>query len=204
MDELKKALEVWRRHPLTGAPDTDVGKLVALLEKAVAAHPPQSEPQGLREAARVAVLAWQDHTEKFEYVSRKMAELYEAVERADTTEPVPADGGLRVLLQQVIEAANARMRALNNSRAHAMNHTRPSSEECAKQSGTAEHWHLVRAEAEAALSSLPATPTLEQVLAWLRARPGASWVATIRDIEEVVKDLNSKPATPEWAQEERK
>lgn len=54
--------------------------------------------------------------------------------------------------------------------------------------------HKSELEAERARGEeLRKTPSVDQILAWMRIRPGESWVATIRDVEQARAALSAHP-----------
>jgi len=67
------------------------------------------------------------------------------------------DEALRDLLRRVVDAANARIKALNGSKAAAITGHRPSEREVQNQHETVERWHAVRQEAYVALAARPAS-----------------------------------------------
>jgi hypothetical protein len=142
---------------------------------------PQTEPQGLRELVEeYRSLLGQRESEPMktagEHFFSKVASLLAVA---------PTDGGLRAALEFYAEPRNYRSPAGD-----------PEWSPFNPIQGDLDTDGRPGARARAALASVPAAPTVGQVLAWLRGHPGISWVATIQDIEEAVKDLSGLPATP--------
>ncbi len=239
-DELREVLEILDNQYQSlsenikrDLPISFVRAMGALVK--VAAHPPQSEPQGLRDD-----VAAQMFYEDSEYCGGKWEAESESVkehwrEKADRVIPIiraaaPADVGLRAaceallayeesmdgaeqgdgrddLYWKAVKLARAALSSVpaqpsapadGGLRDRIRQITHPDEGPCPVCSHVFDaHIEGCPYEAiDAALSALPATPTLVQVLAWLKGRPGISWVATIQDIEEAVKDLSGSPRLP--------
>lgn len=102
---------------------------------------PMRDVEKRAEKAEAALITAYNHTE----LGKQVAEQAATIAR------------LRSILPRVVEKANARIKALNNSRAHYMNRMRPDKSIVEWHHKTAEEWHAIRDEVAAALT-LPAAP----------------------------------------------
>ena len=91
----------WIVAPEAPATTEDYAKAERILVRVEAAHPPQSEPQGLREAAQKACdYYFKDHGD-YEYLLSEHEEHMKCLRSALAA--APADGGLRAVVKEIIK-----------------------------------------------------------------------------------------------------